>query len=76
MEIADEVGISKEEITYAMDAIQYSGSLYEPVYTNGGDPLCVMDQIIRKTGGKRLQCSKRSDETASDRAPHYRYAVF
>jgi len=36
MEIADEVGISKEEITYAMDAIQSPVSLYEPVYTDGG----------------------------------------
>ena len=45
MEIADEVGISKEEITYAMDAIQSQVSLYEPVYTDGGDPLSVMDQI-------------------------------
>ena len=33
MEIADEVGLSKEEITYAMDAIQTPMSLYEPVYT-------------------------------------------
>ena len=48
MEIADEVGISKEEITYAMDAIQSPVSLYEPVYTDGGDPLCVMDQISDK----------------------------
>ena len=30
MEIADEVGLSKEEITYAMDAIQTPMSLYEP----------------------------------------------
>ena len=48
MEIADEVGISKEEITYAMDAIQSPVSLYEPVYTDGGDPLFVMDQISDK----------------------------
>jgi RNA polymerase sporulation-specific sigma factor len=48
MEIADEVGISKEEITYALDAIQSPVSLYEPVYTDGGDPLCVMDQISDK----------------------------
>ena len=41
MEIADEVGISRREITYAMDAIQSPVSLYEPVYTDGGDPaLC------------------------------------
>ena len=48
MEIADEVGISKEEITYAMDAIQSPVSLYDPVYTDGGDTLYVMDQISDK----------------------------
>ena len=44
-EIATEIGISKEEITYAMDAIQSPVSLYDPVYTEGGDTLYVMDQI-------------------------------
>lgn len=48
MEIADEIGVSKEEITYALDAIQSPVSLYEPVYTDGGDPLYVMDQISDK----------------------------
>lgn len=48
MEIADEIGVSKEEITYALDAIQTPVSLYEPVYTDGGDPLYVMDQISDK----------------------------
>lgn len=48
MEIAKEIGISKEEITYALDAIQTPVSLYEPVYTDGGDPLYVMDQISDK----------------------------
>ncbi len=48
MEIANEIGISKEEITYALDAIQTPVSLYEPVYTDGGDPLYVMDQISDK----------------------------
>ncbi len=47
-EIADEIGISKEDITYALDAIQTPMSLYEPVYTDGGDPLYVMDQISDK----------------------------
>ena len=47
-EIADEIGISKEDITYALDAIQTPVSLYEPVYTDGGDPLYVMDQISDK----------------------------
>ena len=48
MEIADEVGISKEEIAYALHAIQSPVSLYEPIYTDGGDPLYVMDQISDK----------------------------
>jgi RNA polymerase sporulation-specific sigma factor len=47
-EIAEEIGISKEEIVYAMDAIQSPVSLYDPVYTEGGDALYVMDQISDK----------------------------
>ena len=44
-EIADEIGISKEEIVYALDAIQAPVSLNEPVYNDSGDALYVMDQI-------------------------------
>lgn len=47
-EIATEIGVTKEEIAYAMDAIQNPMSLYEPVYTEGGDTLYVMDQISDK----------------------------
>lgn len=47
-EISDEIGIAKEEIVYALDAIQNPVSLYEPVYTEGGDVLYVMDQISDK----------------------------
>ena len=47
-EIASEMGIAKEEIVMALDAIQSPMSLYEPVYTEGGDALFVMDQISDK----------------------------
>ena len=47
-EIATEIGIPKEDIVFAMDAIQSPVSLYEPVYTEGGDTLYVMDQISDK----------------------------
>ena len=47
-EIAQEIGIAKEEIVYAMDAIQNPVSLYDPVYSEGGDSLYVMDQISDK----------------------------
>ena len=46
--IADEIGIDKEMIVYAMDAIQSPVSLFEPVYSEGGDTLYVMDQISDK----------------------------
>ena len=48
MEIATEIGVEKEEIMNALDAIQSPMSLYEPVYTEGGDNLYVMDQVSDK----------------------------
>ena len=47
-EIAEEIGIDKETIVYALDAIQSPVSLFEPVYTERGDTLYVMDQISDK----------------------------
>lgn len=47
-EISQEIGVDTEEITRALDAIQSPVSLYEPVYTEGGDALYVMDQISDK----------------------------
>lgn len=47
-EIATEIGIAKEDIVFAMDAIQTPVSLYDPVYTEGGDALYIMDQISDK----------------------------
>ena len=44
-EIAEEIGISKEDIVFALDAIQAPMSLQEPVYNYSGDALYVMDQI-------------------------------
>lgn len=47
-EIAVEIGVSPEDVVFALDAIQSPVSLYEPVYTDGGDTLYVMDQISDK----------------------------
>ncbi len=47
-EISEEIGISKEDIVFAMDAIQAPMSLNEPVYNDGGDALYVVDQISDK----------------------------
>lgn len=47
-EIAEASGLTKEEIVFALDAIQSPLSLFDPVYTDGGDTLYVMDQISDK----------------------------
>ncbi len=44
-EIAKKLELSLEEVSGAMDAIAAPVSLYEPVYSDGGDPLTVMDQV-------------------------------
>lgn len=44
-EIANELNIPREEIVFALDAIQEPISLFEPIYHDGGDPIFVMDQI-------------------------------
>lgn len=44
-EIAEEMKVPREEIVFALDAIQEPISLFEPIYHDGGDPIFVMDQI-------------------------------
>ncbi len=44
-EIAKEMGMKKEEVVYALDAILDPISLFEPVYHDGGDAIYVMDQV-------------------------------
>lgn len=44
-EIAGVIGIKREEVVFAMDAISDPVSLSEPVYTDGGENICIMDQI-------------------------------
>ena len=44
-EIAQELNLPREEIVFALDAIQDPVSLFEPIYHDGGDPIFVMDQV-------------------------------
>ena len=44
-EIAQVLGLKREEVVFALDAISDPVSLYEPVYDHGGDAICVMDQV-------------------------------
>ena len=43
--IAKALGIKREEVVFAMDAICDPVSLYEPVFNDVGESTCVMDQI-------------------------------
>ena len=47
-EIASEIGVPKEDIVLALEAVQTPVSLYEPVYNDGGDTLYVLDQVSDK----------------------------
>lgn len=44
-EISRELDIPVEEVSQALDAVCAPVSLYDPVYSDGGDPLTVMDQV-------------------------------
>jgi len=44
-QIAQELQVPREEVVFALDAIQDPVSLFEPIYNDGGDPILVMDQI-------------------------------
>ena len=68
--LRDNNSISKEDIVYALDAIQNPMSLYEPIFTDGGDTLYVMDQISDKKNREEIwvehlslsEAMKRLDE--------------
>lgn len=47
-EISAVIDVPAEDISFALDAIQSPVSLYEPVYSEGGDTLYIMDQISDK----------------------------
>lgn len=47
-DIAKETGIPREDILSAFDAIQSPMSLYEPVFSDSGDVLYLMDQVSDK----------------------------
>jgi len=44
-QIAEAMNLPREDVVYALDAIQEPVSLFEPIYHDGGDPIFVMDQI-------------------------------
>lgn len=44
-EIARILDVKREDVVFALDAILEPVSLYEPIYSDSGDTVCVMDQV-------------------------------
>ena len=57
-QLAAELGIPREDVVFAMDAVVDPVSLFEPVYSDGTDTVCVMDQVSD---------TKNTDEHWTDR---------
>lgn len=70
-QIAEILQLPREEVVFALDAIAEPVSLYEPVFSDSGDSLCVMDQVkdTRNTDERWLEQIALSDAMArlSDR---------
>ena len=44
-DIAKELGIKRQDVVFAMEAISDPVSLYDPIYSDGSENACVMDQL-------------------------------
>jgi len=56
-EISRELQLPQEDVSEALDAVCAPVSLYDPVYSDGGDPLTVMDQVrdTKNTEGRWME---------------------
>lgn len=51
-EIAQELSMKREDVVLALEAIVEPVSLYEPVFSDGGDTIYIMDQVGDPTGDR------------------------
>lgn len=49
-QLARYLELPREEVVFAMDALSDPVSLYEPLYADSGDTVCVMDQVQDEKG--------------------------
>ena len=68
-DIANELGIDREDIVTALDAIQSPVSLYEPVNSDGNDSIYVMDQVSDKKNREEIWLEEISLGEAIKRLP-------
>ncbi len=53
-QLSKELGLKREEIVLALEAITSPVSLYEPVYSDGGDTIYVLDQVGDKNDDENI----------------------
>jgi RNA polymerase sporulation-specific sigma factor len=66
-QIAEQLEVPREEVVFALDAIQEPVSLFEPIYNDGGDPILVMDQISDEKNSDDLWLEEISIKEAMKR---------
>ena len=69
-EIADELGLPREDVVIALESIVEPVSLYEPVFSDGGDTIYVLDQVGDKSDDKNWLdeiCIKEAIKQLSNR---------
>ena len=74
-ELAEIIGLPKEEVVYALDAIACPVSLYEPVYQEGGDTLYIMDQVSDKKNREENWVEHISLREAMKRLSEREYSI-
>lgn len=66
-EIAKELEVTKEDISFSLDAIQDPVSLQEPVYNDGSENIYIMDQVKDSKNTDELWAEKMTIKGALER---------
>ena len=66
-QIAEELGVRKEDIAFSLDAIQDPVSLQEPIYNDGSESIYIMDQVKDKKNTDELWAERLTIEIALER---------
>jgi RNA polymerase sporulation-specific sigma factor len=66
-EIAKELEVEKEDISFSLDAIQDPVSLQEPVYSDGAEKIYIMDQVKDSKNTDEMWTEKMTIESAMEK---------
>jgi len=66
-QISSQLEVPREDVVFALDAIQEPVSIFEPIFNNGGDPILVMDQISDDKNTGEQWVEKISTEEAMNK---------